>query len=399
MRVLVLGAGVVGVATAHQLAERGHSVEVVDQRSDVAMDTSASTGGLIAPATRTRGRPRPRPRCCCARWGVRPPPSGSGPARRRPCALGLRFLRECTPARARRNTLAKLALAQYSQQAMAELVTREGIEYRQTDGGILYLYRTARQLEHAAEQSALMRENGQQQTVLGRDEVANLEPALEHSTATFAGAVHDSGDSTGDPEWFTHELAERCSALGVSFRFGTNVKDIRADGDTDRAPQVGGIDEGTLVAWSRFGDEMRMSATAEFAGYDRRHTPPRLRGHPRGRRGPLPRRHRLVRSPLPHGAQADDPGRAAHPRCRPSRQPVLQHRSRPRRLDDGMRVGAGGQRPARGTASRPRPGALRTAALTRAVPAVPVGRGDQGLEQAAVVGHLRVPLHADAELP
>lgn len=325
MRVLVLGAGVVGVATAHQLAERGHTVEVVDQRSGVAMDTSASTAGLIAPGhsyawaspsapamllRSLRGhdtsiRLKPRADVDLARWG-------------------LMFLRECTSARARRNTLAKLALAQFSQRAMTDLAEREGIDYRQTDGGILYLCRTAEELEHAAELSDLMRENGQQQLILDGDQVADVEPALKHSRARFAGAVHDSGDSTGDPERFTHALAELCKALGVSFRFGTTVKGIRAEGDSvsrvvtdtgdlradayvlamgpgsaqiartagvrlpiypakgytltvpivdsDRAPHVGGVDEGTLVAWSRFGDELRMSATAEFAGYDRRHT-------------------------------------------------------------------------------------------------------------------------------
>ena len=43
--------------------------------------------------------------------------------------------------------------------------------------------------------------------------------------------------------------------------------------DPDRAPRIGGIDERSLVAWSRFGGELRMSATAEFVGYDRRSTP------------------------------------------------------------------------------------------------------------------------------
>jgi D-amino-acid dehydrogenase len=43
--------------------------------------------------------------------------------------------------------------------------------------------------------------------------------------------------------------------------------------DPDRAPQVGGIDERALVAWSRFGTDVRMSATADFVGYDRSSTP------------------------------------------------------------------------------------------------------------------------------
>ena len=49
MKIAVLGAGIVGVAAAHALAERGHEVHVYDRRSDIASDTSASTAGLVAP--------------------------------------------------------------------------------------------------------------------------------------------------------------------------------------------------------------------------------------------------------------------------------------------------------------------------------------------------------------
>jgi glycine/D-amino acid oxidase-like deaminating enzyme len=48
-QIAVLGAGVVGVAAAHALAERGHEVHVYDRRSDIASDTSASTAGLVTP--------------------------------------------------------------------------------------------------------------------------------------------------------------------------------------------------------------------------------------------------------------------------------------------------------------------------------------------------------------
>lgn len=326
MKVAVLGAGVVGVATAHALAERGHEVHVYDRRSEVASDTSASTAGLIAPGhsyawaspsaptmlarsllgASTSIRVRPRADAELARWGVR-------------------FLRECTASRARSNTLAKLRLARYSQQLMDELTARENLEYCQTRNGVLYLYRDEAELEHAQVNSQLLRDHGQLQDVLGPDEIAAAEPALRHGTATFAGAIHDRTDGTGDPHRFSVGLAEECGRLGVRFHLGTSVVRLETDGaaitsavtdrgeiradafvlaagaasalvarsigvrlpvypakgytltatvkDPERAPVVGGIDEKTLVAWSRFGDELRMSATAEFVGYDRSHSP------------------------------------------------------------------------------------------------------------------------------
>jgi D-amino-acid dehydrogenase len=144
---------------------------------------------------------------------------------------------------------------------------------------------------------------------------------LRPSHAHFAGAIHDTSDATGDPQRFAVALAETCRRLGVRFMLSTTVLgmatdgarvtrvttpdgDIRADAvvlaagaasplltrtigvrlpiypakgytltaavkKPDRAPRVGGIDERSLVAWSRFAGDIRMSATAEFVGYDR----------------------------------------------------------------------------------------------------------------------------------
>ena len=326
MKIAVLGAGIVGVTSAHALAERGHEVHVYDRRSDVASDTSASTAGLVAPGhsyawasptapvmlvksllgESTSIRVRPRADADLVRWGVR-------------------FLRECTPSRSRTNTLAKLRLARYSQQLMDELAAREGLQYWQTHTGVLYLFPDEANLRTAERNSRLLAEHGRRQQVLDFDEVVTLEPALGHSRTRFAGAIHDTSDGTGDPHRFAQGLADVCRRLGVTFHLGTSILRMDSDGssitriigirqrcsrrcrgagrrrrqsvadphdgsrlpvypakgytltatikDPDRAPRIGGIDERSLVAWSRFGGDLRMSATAEFVGYDRASTP------------------------------------------------------------------------------------------------------------------------------
>jgi D-amino-acid dehydrogenase len=326
MKIAVLGAGIVGVASAHALAERGHEVHVYDRRSEVASDTSASTAGLIAPGhsyawaspkapamlvksllgEATSIRVRPRADADLVRWG-------------------LRFIRECTPSRSRTNTLAKLRLARYSQQLMDVLATREDLQFWQTHGGVLYLFHDEADLRVAEQNSRLLQDHGRRQHVLDHDGTVALEPALGHSSTRFAGAIHDTSDGTGDPQRFAVGLSEACRRLGVTFHLGAPVTRLDSDGssitriissegdieadavvlaagaasplltrtmglripvypakgytltatikDPDRAPRVGGIDERTLVAWSRFGGELRMSATAEFVGYDRSSTP------------------------------------------------------------------------------------------------------------------------------
>ena len=158
MKLVVIGAGVVGVAAAHALAERGHEVHVYDRRGDVASDTSASTAGLVAPGhsyawaspkapvmlvksllgEATSIRVRPRADADLVRWG-------------------LRFLRECTPSRSRTNTLAKLRLARYSQHLMDELTAREGLQYWQTHAGVLYLFHGEAELAAAESKLAAAR--------------------------------------------------------------------------------------------------------------------------------------------------------------------------------------------------------------------------------------------------
>jgi D-amino-acid dehydrogenase len=326
VKIAVIGAGVVGVATAHQLAERGHEVHVYDRRSDVASDTSASTAGLIAPGHSYAWASPTAPRMLLrsllgADTSIKVKPRADADLIR----WGLRFLRECTPLRSRANTLAKLALARYSQRLTDELAHREGLQFWHTGSGVLYLYRDESELRVAERNSVLLREHGRHQSILDSDQLTAVEPALRHSKARFAGAIHDTSDATGDPQRFAVALAETCRTLGVEFHLSTPITGLTTDGssvtevstsdghicsdavvlaagaasslltrtmgvripvypakgytltaavkDPDRAPNVGGIDERSLVAWSRFGTDLRMSATAEFVGYDRSSTP------------------------------------------------------------------------------------------------------------------------------
>ena len=233
MKIAVIGAGVVGVATANALAERGHEVHVYERRSDIASDTSASTAGLVAPGhsyawaspkapvmlvksllgETTSIRVRPRADAELIRWG-------------------LRFLRECTPSRSRANTLAKLRLARYSQQLMDELAAREGLQYWQTHEGVLYLYHGDADLVAAERHSRLLQEHGRHQQVLNFDQVTALEPALGYGRTRFAGAIHDTSDGTGDPQLFATGLAEVCRRLGVTFHLGASVTGMDTDGSS-----------------------------------------------------------------------------------------------------------------------------------------------------------------------
>src|SRR5882724_8762353 len=119
MKTLVLGGGVVGVTTAYFLAKAGHEVTILDEKEGVGLEASAGNAGIIAPGHAFAwASPRGADTAIRVRLGTDP----------RLYAWGLRFLRECTADRSRRNTLVKLGLCQYSQAVMDALVRAEGIE-------------------------------------------------------------------------------------------------------------------------------------------------------------------------------------------------------------------------------------------------------------------------------
>ena len=327
MRVLVLGGGIAGITTAYYLAKDGCEVTVVEANQELGQEATASNAGILATGhSFSWASPRAPRQLFRSLFGqetairvkLKPDP--------RLYTWGLRFLRECTAERSRRSTLVKLRLCQYSQGLLTELVRGERIEYHAIRQGALYVYRDPVELELGAKKMALMAEHGQRQEILDATGVATLDPAFEPVKDKIAGAVRDIGDSSGDARLFTHHLERTCrEKFGMSVQSGTRVVALRSERGrvtgavTDRgvlaadayvlalgvqspivartvgvrlsiypakgysstfplkqgglAPTVPGVDEAWLVAWSRQGDRLRMTSTAEFAGYDWRWTP------------------------------------------------------------------------------------------------------------------------------
>jgi len=327
MKVLVLGGGVIGITTAYYLARDGCEVAVVEEQDAVGREASGSNAGILA-AGHAFAWASPRAplmllrsllgQQTAIRLRLTPDP--------RLYAWGLRFLRECTAERARRNTLVKLRLSQYSLAIMGDLVRRENIAYHAIARGALYLYRDPHELALGVQKMRLLAEHGQRQEILDPAGIAKLDPVFEPVKHKIAGGVLDLGDSSGDSQLFTEELARVCrEKLGVTLHTGTRVRALRADGRRVTAavtghgvltadayvlalgawspivartigvglpvypakgysstfplrtgapaPTVPCVDEQWLVAWSRMGDRLRLTSTAEFTGYDRAWSP------------------------------------------------------------------------------------------------------------------------------
>lgn len=326
MRVLVMGGGVVGVTTAYQLQQDGHEVVLLERHPEVAQETSWGNAGMIAPGhSFVWSSPR-------APWTLLKSLVLKDQALRfRPSAdprlwtWSMRFLAQCTEAKARVNTLLKHRLATYSQRVLRETLAVEAIDYDRSTRGILYFYRDQASLEAGVKHMQILAEDGQEIRVLDRAEMLALEPSLERVRDKIAGAIHCPTDETGDCNKFARGLAAKCIARGAEYRANTPITGIEVSGDevvgvhaageTFKAdiyvmalgnqspilartigvdlpiypikgysltvpvgnhkapPTIASIDENNLVAISRFGDRVRVTATAEFAGYDTSHKP------------------------------------------------------------------------------------------------------------------------------
>lgn len=327
MKILVLGAGVVGTAAAYYLAQDGHEVVVVDRHASAAQGTSYSNAGLVSPGDATAWA-SPAALKTFLQSLYRPDLGIKIKLRFDPyfVAWSLRFLAQCTAARCRANTDVKLRLALYSRECINAIAAETGIDYDQRARGILYFFRSQQSLDGGVANLEYLARHGLEIEAVDRARILEIDPGLAGAGDKIAGGVYSPMDQTGDSRLFVERLAQWSSAhFGVTFRYGTTVEGLDIDGDRVRAvktstgvlscdavviamgpesgvfgrrlgidlpvypvkgytvtvplddpskgPTMGGVDEDRLIAYSRLGDRLRLASTAEFAGFDRTHRP------------------------------------------------------------------------------------------------------------------------------
>jgi D-amino-acid dehydrogenase len=232
MRVLVLGAGVIGTTAAWFLREAGHEVTVVERQKAAAEETSFANGGQIS-TSHVEPWANPAAPLKILRWLGQP----DAPLLFRPrldwrqWRWGAQFLGECLPWRTRHNMLQILAISKYSGAALRELRGATGITYDDLQRGILQIYTDRKGLEDAAHAAELVRRYGIAREVKTPAECVALEPALGARRDWIVGGTYTATDESGDARKFTQALAVLAAERGVVFRFGVTVESLaRGDG-------------------------------------------------------------------------------------------------------------------------------------------------------------------------
>lgn len=320
MKVLILGSGVLGVTSAYVLATRGYEVEVIDRQPSAAAECSYANGGQLS---YSHAEPWANPGVISKvfKWMFKE----DAPLVMRPrldyqmMRWGFKFLTNCSQPRAETNTLTMLRLGLYSRKKMEHLVTATGIKFDYMREGILHVFGSQGDFDHAVKQSKFQEKFGCNEKVFTPQECLQLEPALEHANVKIVGGIYAHLDESGDIHRFTRELAALCEKEhGVKFHYGITVEGFRKERNritavkTDRGdftannyvmslgsysspllrtigidvpiypmkgysvtmpatintPKISITDQEAKIVYSRLGDRLRVAGTAEFAGYN-----------------------------------------------------------------------------------------------------------------------------------
>lgn len=320
MKVIVLGAGVVGVTSAYQLARAGHEVTVVDRQEGPALETSFANAGEVSFGY-------------CSPWAAPGIPLKAmkwlfmehAPLILRPkmdtamLSWMAQMLRNCTSQRYALNKSRMLRIADYARVSLADVRNETGIAYDERMQGTLQLFRTQQQLDASAKDVKALAADGVPYEVLDPEGCIRVEPALRHVREKIVGGLLTPKDETGDCFKFTNALALKAAELGVTFVYGTNIKALDVEGgtvrgvvtdretlradavvvalgsyspllvkqfdiklpvypvkgysltipivDASRAPESTVMDETYKIAITRLGDRIRVGGMAEISGY------------------------------------------------------------------------------------------------------------------------------------
>jgi len=327
MKVIVLGAGIIGISTAWYLLEQGHEVTVVDRQPDAALETSFANGAQISV-------------CFCEPWANAGAPfkvakwllRDDSPLLFRPrlepaqWIWGLAFLTQCTTAAFERNVEQLVQLGRYSHESLKGLVAQTGIEYDRLERGILHFFSSQEDFDNGVAAAEIMRSHGVDRRVLNRNEVLKIEPALANFGGQIFGGTYTPSDESGDARVFTQKLARLCAERGATFLYDHDILALSRSGQgvdsvhiasretgqksvlkadafvaamgsytpalvkqvgeflniypakgysatlklkrPEAASTVSLLDDTRKIAISRLGDSIRIAGTAELSGFD-----------------------------------------------------------------------------------------------------------------------------------
>ena len=232
MKVVVLGAGIIGTTSAYFLAKQGHEVTVIDRQDSVSMETSHANAGCLSYGF-TSPWASPGLPFSVLKWVL----TGRSPLIINPnmSVETIKFLyrmyKNCNSRSYEINKSRMLRVANYSQKALLEIETDFDLYYEQKKQGSLQLFWDSKEIEKAQKDIAILDKFNINSQLLSAEECVKIEPGLQYVKNKLAGGIQFMDDFTGNCYLFSTEVYKKCVEMGVNFEFNTEIKSLQISND------------------------------------------------------------------------------------------------------------------------------------------------------------------------
>ena len=232
MKVVVLGAGIIGTTSAYFLAKQGHEVTVIDRQDSVSMETSHANAGCLSYGFTSPWASPGLPFSVLKRVLTGRSPLIINPNMSVETIKFLyRMYKNCNSRSYEINKSRMLRVANYSQKALLEIETDFDLYYEQKKQGSLQLFWDSKEIEKMQKDIAILDKFNINSQLLSAEECVKIEPGLQYVKNKLAGGIQFMDDFTGNCYLFSTEVYKKCVEMGVNFEFNTEIKSLQISND------------------------------------------------------------------------------------------------------------------------------------------------------------------------
>jgi D-amino-acid dehydrogenase len=229
MKIAIIGAGIIGVTTAYELAADGHEVHVFERRSSACEEASFANAGVLAPGYVTPWAAPGMP-AKVLKYLFKPhaPVRIGLPFKHGELAWLRQWLKACKPEAYAANRASMQSLASYSFERIQALTETLSLEYDRA-AGYMTLIRSEEELAHMQPSLQVLKDVGYEHSVLDAQAARKIEPALNLET-TLHAAIHLPNDAVANCRQFALLLRSKAEALGAKFHFNRTAASLTPHG-------------------------------------------------------------------------------------------------------------------------------------------------------------------------
>jgi D-amino-acid dehydrogenase len=230
MKVVVLGAGVIGVATAYFLARNGHEVTVLDKESSAAMSCSQANGGQLSYSHIQTWASQISLLSLLSGVIGKKSPIAIQDFNKESLKWAMEVYRNSFASVARKNSENLWALSRYSKEILQQIISQEeGVDFSYSQKGNLHFFCNQKLFDKARAEIEFHNSLGCKSKIMSAQECVAFEPTLSRlmDAQKLVGGILYEMDESGNCASFTTSLAEICAKkYGVDFRYNVEIRNI-----------------------------------------------------------------------------------------------------------------------------------------------------------------------------